>query len=85
MYNHIRRCWKGRAEGEKKLINAALMPPTASESLPLDNKRRKINSSAESDPDKEWVRCGGLILTQHDLLTGQELSDKHIDFAHTLL
>ena len=73
----------------KKLISAAVLtPPTAGESLPPDNKRRKIDSSADSDPAKEWVRCGCLILSQHDrniLLTGQELSDKHIDFAHTLL
>ena len=30
------------------------------------------------------MRCGNLILTHHDksiLLTGKELSDKHIDFA----
>ena len=34
------------------------------------------------------MRFGCLVLTQHDrniLLTGQELSDKHIDFAHTML
>ena len=72
----------------KKLISAALTPPAASESLQPDNKRRKIDSSADSDLDKEWVRCGCLVLTHHDrnvLLAGQELSDKHINFAHNLL
>ena len=72
----------------KKLISAALTPPAASESLQPDNKRRKVDSSADSDLDKEWVRFGCLVLTHHDrniLLTGQELSDKHIDFAHNLL
>ena len=75
----------------KRLISAALTPPTAAESLPPDNKRRKIDSLTDRDLDhdmSEWVRCGCHVLTQHDksiLRTGQNLTDKHINFAHTLL
>lgn len=58
--------------------------------MPPEKKRRKADST-DSDPDddmEEWVRCDGLILTKHNrhiLLSGQMLSDKHIDFAHSLL
>lgn len=74
----------------ERLISAALTPPAAAESLPPDNKRRKIDSSdRDLDHDMaEWVRCGCHVLNQHDknvLLTGQNLTDKHINFAHTLL
>ena len=78
----------------KKLIIAALTPPdttkSSREDLPPDNKKRRINPvKSESDSGmEEWVRSDGLVLTQYDkniLVTGQMLSDKHIDFAHTLL
>ena len=81
----------------KRLITSALKPTAAAESLPPDNKKRKISSaltptsaadSVVNSHTEEWVRCGYLILTHHDrsiLLTGKELSDKHIDFAHSLL
>ena len=84
-------------DNKKRKISSALTPTTAAESLPPDNKRRKISSaltptsaadSVVNSHTEEWVRCGYLILTHHDrsiLLTGKELSDKHIDFAHSLL
>ena len=81
----------------KRLITSALTPTAASQSFQPDNKKRKISSAltptaaADSVVDshtEEWVRCGCLILTHHDrsiLLTRNELSDEHIDFAHSLL
>ena len=80
----------------KRLITSALTPTAAAESLPPDNKKRKLSSvlTTTSAPDsvvnshtEEWVRFG-YLLAHHDrsiLLTGKELSDKHIDFAHSLL
>ena len=69
----------------KRLISAALTPPAAAaESLPPDNKRRKLDSLTDRDLHHdmaEWVRCGCYVLTQQDknvLLTGQKLTDKNI-------
>ena len=39
----------------KKLISAALTTTTAAKSLPPDNKRRKLNSSVDSDLDNDMV------------------------------
>ena len=84
-------------DNKKGKISSVLTPTAAAESLPPDNKKRKISSALTptSAPDsvvnsytEEWVRCGYLILTHHDrsiLLTGKQLSDKYIEFAHSLL
>ena len=49
------------------------------------------HNSSEGEVDtstNEWVQCGGVILSNYDrkiLATGQKLTDKHINFAQTLL
>ena len=46
------------------------------------------NSSEAAVDTNEWVQCGGVIHTNYDrkiLATGQKLTDKHINFAQTLL
>lgn len=66
--------------------------------LPLENKKKKLDSATENEKencsdrvaadDEEWVRCGSIILSKHDkeiISSGQRLTDKHINFAHSLL
>ena len=84
----------------RKLVTAALADLSTITKSSTDavqpSKRRKIEddcvkekecNKAEADT-REWVQCGGNILTNYDrkiLATGQKLTDQHINFAQTLL
>ena len=83
----------------RKLVTASLSTTCTSTAKTYTNdgppsKRRRTeegshNSSEAAVDTNEWVQCGGVvILTNYDrkiLATGQKLTDKHINFAQTLL
>ena len=63
------------------------MPP-GSKKKKLDSDEKENCSDRVAAEDEEWVRCGSIILSKHDkeiISSGQRLTDKHINFAHSLL
>ena len=78
------------SESKKKLDCNSDVPP--------ESKKKKVDSATENEKencsdrvaadDEEWVRCGSIILSKHEkeiISSGQRLTDKHINFAHSLL
>ena len=67
----------------RKLVTAAMLPTDDIQ----QTKKRKISVGGSEDT-REWVQCGGIILTNQDkqiLFAGQKLTDQHINYAQSLL
>ena len=79
----------------KKLIQSALADSSAPKSPPCKkikteplSPKKAVDTANQSDTNKTWVQLGGIVLSNRDkaiIIDGEQLNDKHVDFAQLLL
>ena len=72
----------------EKLLSLPLALADQSGMPPLKKFKLQDSSSSSSEPDKVWLRLGGIVLklTEKNIITsGGKLTDLHMDFAQKLM